>query len=969
MVDVPDFIPDDKMPQAPTEPSGEAPDFIPEGKFVSDEEKYGTPSQKAIAAVEGVAKGLAGPLATYAETHLLGVKPEEIVGRAEASPWIHGLSEAGAFVGSMFAGVGEAALIGKAAEAATGLTKIGQAAQVVGKLGPQMPTLGAKVGAAALKGAIETGMFQGADEISKSMLGQSDPDTPVASAILNSGGAALLGGGVGGAFAAIGAGISAIAASKTAKESNEWLESLHNLLKKPTVEEQAAETSLARSTIGMKKEAPEILAAGERLGAPVMEGQTSSNKLTQMADDTLLRQPWTVNGSKRSNLYRQGYDIVTDKVNQIFQLGKMEEYEVGQQLQQTLTKDIAEAAKVHNERYSLIKELTPEIEVPIKALKSTATKIRQIEGVETDFTSDFAKMARNIATELEKPGSFDTVDKLRAYKSRLMGRWSNMSSEEKRIASIARSALADLEEKTIDKHADKFVTDILSRKDLTPKQMESIWGDKIDRLQALNSQIKDANAQYAPFRKKFSELADWLGKGRVAGPQDAIDFINERLEPEDVIRKLSSQRYANLPQFLKREFPEQFETIREFQKSKLFEKVNKSAKGNYTSMLKNFEAMPKVIKEMIFTPEELQTLQDAKTWLNSLPPSFNPSGTTHVRTLLEWAGSPLEAAKQEIGASILNRIVSGKEINPQIRKIIGREVSDAEAATALKVMSSGDAQGMHEMLDYVGKAERGFLKMNRAIESVFKGGSQKAFDAFVTDRERLKLKKYIEGGHFDEEVQKYMTDPSVQKTPPNYAEGGEVLKQQVANNYLAQHAPDQDLLMQSAKARLAQTLTALQPSAPAGKMVFDPIEKDPHAEKQFHKALDLAIQPLSILNHVKDGTLTPKQVKLFNDMYPEVYTLLNKQLTKRITIAQQKGERPPYQVRQALSLFLGAPLDSSLSPQSVQKNQAVFMKNKMAQMQAPQGGVKRGTSNLPKMAANHETSDQSRLMRQQHGKS
>lgn len=166
------------------------PDAIPIDQFESADEHYGSLGQQALAGVEGVAKGIAGPLATLAETKVLGVNPEDIKAREEANPWTHGLSEATGFGASLLTGTGEAALLGKAGEAAAHAIGLGEAA-----------TTGAKLAKAATTAATEMGLFQAGDEASKWLLNA--PQTP-GSVVSNIGLSALLGGVTGPAFAGLG---------------------------------------------------------------------------------------------------------------------------------------------------------------------------------------------------------------------------------------------------------------------------------------------------------------------------------------------------------------------------------------------------------------------------------------------------------------------------------------------------------------------------------------------------------------------------------------------------------------------------------------------------------------------------------------------------------------------------------------------------------------------------------------------
>jgi hypothetical protein len=160
--------------------SPEQSEAIPVDQFESHDDHYGSTGQQIKAGIEGAAKGIAGPLATFAETKLLGVKPEDIEGRAEANPWTHGLSEAAGFGVGALTGTGEAALLGRAGEAAAGAIGLGEAA-----------TTGAKLAKAAATGATEMGLFQAGDDASKWLLNA--PQTP-GSVVSDVGLSALLGG-------------------------------------------------------------------------------------------------------------------------------------------------------------------------------------------------------------------------------------------------------------------------------------------------------------------------------------------------------------------------------------------------------------------------------------------------------------------------------------------------------------------------------------------------------------------------------------------------------------------------------------------------------------------------------------------------------------------------------------------------------------------------------------------------------
>lgn len=165
--------------------------FAPDPQ-ATQEEKYGTAGQQLATVAEGAAQGLAGPLATYAETKGLGIKPEDIEGRAETNPIEHLAAEtAGLALPAMFtAGAPEAiSTVGKLAEFTQG-GLLGRAGAAAAKAaGVEGTALGA-----AVRLSTESMLLQGGDELSKEILG--NPDS-VQTAAANIGLSGLIGAGVG----------------------------------------------------------------------------------------------------------------------------------------------------------------------------------------------------------------------------------------------------------------------------------------------------------------------------------------------------------------------------------------------------------------------------------------------------------------------------------------------------------------------------------------------------------------------------------------------------------------------------------------------------------------------------------------------------------------------------------------------------------------------------------------------------
>lgn len=179
------------QPAQPTvEPQQPMPDEQELQSFLGDEYTPG-PEESALEQgktfLEGAAEGVAGPLATGAETALGISTPEKMLKRREANPGMHALGQGAGLAGSMFTGVGEGALMAKAAEAVI--------PRVAGE------SIAKAVASNAGRAAIENMAFQAGDETSKMIL--RDPAQSAQTAIADIGLSGLLGGAIGGALGGV----------------------------------------------------------------------------------------------------------------------------------------------------------------------------------------------------------------------------------------------------------------------------------------------------------------------------------------------------------------------------------------------------------------------------------------------------------------------------------------------------------------------------------------------------------------------------------------------------------------------------------------------------------------------------------------------------------------------------------------------------------------------------------------------
>lgn len=286
-----------------------------------------------------------------------------------------------------------------------------------------------------------------------------------------------------------------------------------------------------------------------------------------------------------------------------------------------------------------------------------------------------------------------------------------------------------------------------------------------------------------------------------------------------------------------------------------------------------------------------------------------------------------------------------EDISPKLsQKYVGPAI--------LKAAGSDSVENIGDIIDHATKISKGTAKISKGVESIFKGAGNKFIEHETSPQEREKLRKYIEEGGSDQEVRDAVQNQAQQ----GFAEGGPVQQMQIPQNGVAKVYPDQNMMLSAAKARVSNYLNAARPLQNHGSLPYDTEFKNKQHDTEYNKVLDLANNPLSILNRIKSGKLVPKDMQHFTNLYPELHQDLSNRLTKRIMEGKVKGEKkPPYKVRQAMSLFLGSSLDSSLTPTSI-----MAVQNSFAQQNAKKQAAMNSKSALNKVGEQAMTPNQSR---------
>lgn len=812
--------------------------------------KYSEPSEQIKTGLEGAASAATFGLSTGAE-RALGVNPEDINARAEVNPNAKMAGEAAGLLGSAFIGTGEGAVLGKVGAAITG------------RLAAE--SVLAKVGSAAARNAVETAMVASGNEVSKMFA--NDPEQSAQTALVNIGLNGLLGAGIGGAFG------TASPLWKAASETKvgQFLNTIKNKadgLGKETLPSPEIQNALNNVGIDIPNEMKAALSQNPEargMFQALQESTTSAGKESQ-ASFQLFRD--RANEAALKSLGKTAGDLDS--------LAAMSENDVGSKIK----------TNIHDQLKSQVEKLSKEFEDVKSKFSDTHLNPPEI----SDLGNQISQLAQDqgygilqgtpqgglINKVLDSLPNIKTLEDLRKLQSQVGEQTQNpeMWGLGKGLKNIFRNTEENIVESKLAQESPELL-----------------------------AKHKSARAEYASVMDLTDELDNRLHVGRYAGPGSFLTKLSE-MNPEDVLRRLTTKNDANLLGILQEKFPAAAQSIKESFLNQALKQASAKAAPNEAINIKSlFNVMDKwspEIKKFALPPGAGQQIDAIRSILDQLPNKMNNSGTAKTLDAL-WAHVPG-------GVGSMVSLMTGH--NPvlgyvlgQLGKYVGREVPDAMKLATLKFLGSDlpvNSAGFRAMAELVSHSIEGQKMIENGVKSIFKSGAQVLPQKFdVSDKDRNKLKKKID---------------ELQKNPESLLDtGGD------SHYYL----PDHGAAFGAVASRAMQFLNSLKPdTSPQG--LLDP-ERPTNAveEQRYNRAIDIAQQPLVALKHLNQGTLLPEDVVALKTIYPSLYDSLSQKLVAQVIDLKDKKNLIPYPKRMALSLFLAQPMDSTLSPQGIQNAQMV----------------------------------------------
>jgi hypothetical protein len=146
----------------------------------------------------------------------------------------------------------------------------------------------------------------------------------------------------------------------------------------------------------------------------------------------------------------------------------------------------------------------------------------------------------------------------------------------------------------------------------------------------------------------------------------------------------------------------------------------------------------------------------------------------------------------------------------------------------------------------------------------------------------------------------------------------------VATRPLAAHAPETAAALRSSVTRATTYLAGeMPPETPVKSLIpeHDAPTTTPDVQAAFVRKYDAVNDPVILLQHTHDGSITPDEIEAVEKTHPEWLADTRKEMLS----ALRSVKKPLTQgQKESISVFLGQPVDESVSPTFVQAAQASF---------------------------------------------
>jgi len=867
-------------------------------------------ADKAKTFGEGALSAATFGVGTLAE-RLAGVKRRDILRRREENPGSHMLGQmAGLALPSLLTG-------GAAAGAAGAMETAGATGAEALGLGGAEAGLASRIGAKAIKGAIEGAIFQGGDEVSKMML--SDPQQNIGTAAANIGLAGLLGGGIGGLTGAGGE----LWKAKFGNKVNSSLNTVKNI-----IEEEPLSPEMMKSLEGDRLQilknaaseqspmAKDVSAAFERLGAEPPTGTLLKDKTMRDLAELTSHNP-TVTGTILRNERVATDDILRNHVEDLLK------YRADIPDSQIKSRLVEGTRNKLNEIYEPISKSFDELDKELyKAPLSNEIKLNAVEKIlKHPYVAEDADLA-NLANKLS-----DRILKL----DTAGGAKQTYEFINDKMAPMYASPGGPGPEAQIWKAAKDAVKEIESGGLKAAEEAKLVPEGTYNKL-------LDTRKNYSDFK---TLLGDFGVNAKLGKASSIKKVLGKALNVDDskIIPKFFSLDNEAKNAFMEKNFPNQYTLAkraiqRDLRINSLELGEGKQGKLSTSKFLTQVspQNLDPMIAERLF-PGKGQLLEDLQIAKSHIPGIASYSNTTPTGVLSHMF-TPSGAWQNVSDAAKYALLKAQPHLDELAASAGGGKAAELAALATVGTDVASNPTAFKQMVSYIANTIKGETKIAKGAQAIFNAGKVALPTAVIDVKDREKLDKKLQ-------------ELEANNTP--------LMDDQ---DQVGHYMPDHGVAIAQVKTNAVNYLNSLRPS----KDKMSPLDGEPKVSKtakaKYDRALDIALNPLIVFKDIKQGTVTQDDLKHLNTLYPGLYARMNEKINHQMIEAVHNGIQIPYKTKIGLSMFMGQPLDSTMSPLGIMSAQP-HPAQQQQQMPQPK---KMGMKSLNNYASAYQTPSQARAV-------
>lgn len=454
--------------------------------------------------------------------------------------------------------------------------------------------------------------------------------------------------------------------------------------------------------------------------------------------------------------------------------------------------------------------------------------------------------------------------------------------------------------------------------------------------------LRDTFKRFAQNEEKRGVIESILG-GSIGNKSSFAKTI----KPEDVLNKIfsNSVSVSAAKDILGKDFSKVMSDYLAQARIKVTDEAKNGFSSNkFASFLRS--KGPELQEALADNPALLKRLNSLTDYMRILPdsPSVNPSGTAKTLSIMDKIAGISRILKptnaiQDFAERFSQKAQAEKQKYTIGEVLGGKHLGAAQEAAEERYMATSKLAKLERM------AEQTAYHIKENAKAIFQMGLSAVKKSEGVLGSKLVPNKINNKKDGDARAQKASdVFAKIQQLDSNPEAFMDHLQKSTASIY--DNAPSVSQGMQTAQVRATQFLASkIPPQPPKSAFGNDEYTPSPTEISKFEQSLNIVEHPISIFHHVKDGTILPDHVEAISTVFPKLYEKMSMSLLDEASKYMKNHDQIPFQKRQAMSVFLGQPLDQAMTSQATMQNQQVFQ----AQPQKDEGQVKPTQGGLSKI--------------------